>query len=173
MGFGDAMRAASLVIIMALSAAALGVSLGDVLLVAVDKIPDHVYVVLNNTPVPLPKVYILELKEAVWAEGTYNPKKPINLTVPVFSGPYLAIPKGAGKVERGKKAVLEINGRTYEILYTDDPERDGLPPTRVELILKGREIRPGVYNIDNKTATTAEGRWRVPPEASTAASSFG
>jgi len=35
------MRAALLVIIiMALSAAALGVSLGDVLLVAVDKIPD-------------------------------------------------------------------------------------------------------------------------------------
>ena len=169
------MRAALVIIILALSTTALGVSLDDVVLVAVDKIPDHVYVILNNTPVPLPKVYILELKDAIWAEGTYNPKKPINLTVPVFSGPYLAIPKEAGRVERGRKAVLETNGRTYEILYTDDPERDGLPPTRVEVVLKGREIRPGVYNIDNKTVITAKGRWRVPPEVSTAvaASSFG
>jgi hypothetical protein len=156
--------------ILALSALALGVPLDNVLLVAVDKIPDHVYVILNNTPVPLPKVYILELKDAIWAEGTYNPKKPINLTVPIFSGPYLAVPKRAEKVnvERGKKAVLEINGEAYEILYTDNPERDGLPPTRIELVIKGREIQPGVYEIDNRTVAIARGRWRVQPEASTA-----
>ncbi|AET31857.1 hypothetical protein [Pyrobaculum ferrireducens] len=165
------MREACLVTtILALSALALGVPLDNVLLVAVDKIPDHVYVILNSTPVPLPKVYILELKDAIWAEGTYNPKKPINLTVPIFSGPYLAVPKRAEKVnvERGKKAVLEINGEAYEILYTDNPERDGLPPTRIELVIKGREIQPGVYEIDNRTVAIARGRWRVQPEASTA-----
>lgn len=157
--------------ILALSALALGASLDDVVLVAVDKIPDYVYVILNNTPMPLPKVYIFELKDAIWAEGTYDPKKPINLTVPIFSGPYLAVPKRAEKVnvERGKKAVLEINGKAYEILYTDNPERDGLPSTHVELILKGREVQPGVYNIDNRTVVVAEGRWRDQPEASAAA----
>ena len=166
------MRVAWLAVaVLALSALALGATLDDVLLVAVDKIPEHAYVVVNGTPAPLPKVYILELKDAVWAEGTYDPKRPINLTVPIFSGPYLAVPRGAGKADaaRGRKAILEVDGRAYEIVYTDSPERDGLPPVRAEVVLKGREVGPGVYRINDKTVTVAKGRWRVPPEASATA----
>ncbi|MEM4492630.1 MAG: hypothetical protein QXJ71_02590 [Pyrobaculum sp.] len=159
------------VAVLVLSALTLGASLDDVVLVAVDKIPEYAYAVVNGTPAPLPKVYILELKDAVWAEGTYNPKRPINLTVPIFSGPYLAVPRGAGKADaaRGRKAVLEVDGKTYEIVYTDSPERDSLPPVRAEVVLKGREVGPGVYRVNDKTVTIAKGRWRIPPEASAVA----
>ena len=40
------------------------------------------------------------------------------------------MPRGAGKADaaRGRKAVLEVDGKTYEMVYTDSPERDSLPP---------------------------------------------
>ena len=38
-----------------------------------------------------------------------------------------------------------------------------------EVVLKGREVGPGVYWVKNKTVMIAKGRWRIPPGASAVA----
>ncbi|MCU7786440.1 hypothetical protein ODS41_00650 [Pyrobaculum sp. 3827-6] len=161
------------IVVLAVSAMAMAISnsFDDVVLVAVDRIPEHIYVVINGTPVPLIKVHILEFKDAVWAEGSFDPRRPVNLTVPVLSGPFLAIPKKAERVHinKGKKAVLVVGDRKIEILYSDNPEKDGLPSASATIILSGREISPDVYEVNKTVIRVLRGRWQSPPEVSVAA----